>query len=277
VLSNGALPNFLVIGAARCGTTLLHECLKEHPEIYVPHHVWKEVHFFDRESNYIRGIEYYRTFFQDIRQEKMIGEVTPNYLFSRICAERIAFHLDRSSLKFVVSLRNPVEMLYSYYKHQYIGGWYKTFHDFIRGEDDIVRRGFYIEHINEYLRYFPRENLHCLVFEDLPRDAQGWIRSVYKFLGVANVNFVPRVVGNETKVYASSSRRYRGDVVTRSVRGLYQVAKGAPFLGWVKAMVVPLFMEEFDRIEEDDRKLLRQIYEPYNERLCKFLGRDLGW
>lgn len=70
------LPNFLIIGAPRSGTTWIQENIKHHPEIFMPEQ--KEIHFFDR--NYAMGIEYYEKYFSAYDGQKAIGEATPDYL-----------------------------------------------------------------------------------------------------------------------------------------------------------------------------------------------------
>ncbi len=140
-----------------------------------------------------------------------------------------------------------------------------------------VRRGYYIRHIEEYLRYFPQENLSIVVFENMVADRESWVRGIYGILGATDIGFMPETLKDGGRVYASPSVRLKDDIVTRGARKIYKVMKKMPLLWRAREMVNPLFAEKFDRIKEDDRKLLRQIYEPYNERLCKFLDRDLGW
>lgn len=79
---NGNLPNFLIVGAARCGTTYLSNILMQHPEIFL--HPKKELHFFDRDIN--KGLQYYREYFSGTKtiDYKAIGEATPAYLYFEI-------------------------------------------------------------------------------------------------------------------------------------------------------------------------------------------------
>jgi len=73
-------PNFLCIGAQKAGTTLLFDILKQHPDIYLPEA--KELHFFDRDEEYDKGIFWYRdAHFKGAEHRKCIGEVTPSYIF----------------------------------------------------------------------------------------------------------------------------------------------------------------------------------------------------
>ena len=103
------LPNFLVIGSARCGTSWLDENLRQHPEVYLPRDD-KEVHFFD--NKYHMGIEWYERFFEG-SEAQAIGEVTPSYLYYGHVAGRIKEHVP--DVKMIALLRNPAERAYSHY------------------------------------------------------------------------------------------------------------------------------------------------------------------
>ena len=80
------MPNFLVIGAQRCATSWLYFCLKEHPDIHLPH--IKEIDYFSH--YYDRGPEWYADSFRAWRGQPAVGEVSPNYLFDEKAAGRIA-------------------------------------------------------------------------------------------------------------------------------------------------------------------------------------------
>ena len=109
------LPNFLVIGAQRGGTTLLHRVLDRHPEVYVPQRR-KEVHFFD--WYYDRGADWYAGFFpcEQADEYRAVGEVTPDYLFDPHAPGRIRAVLPHC--RFVASLRDPIQRAFSWYSFQ---------------------------------------------------------------------------------------------------------------------------------------------------------------
>jgi len=73
------LPNFLIIGAQKSGTTWLARILKQHPEIFV---YGKEIHFFDRQQNFDKGIDWYKGHFEEIPHKQFVGEKTPDYLWA---------------------------------------------------------------------------------------------------------------------------------------------------------------------------------------------------
>ena len=120
------LPNFLILGAQKAGTTSLFDYLGQHPEVY-PSPI-KETHFFDHggvRQTYagpvripgpkIKSLEEYEGLFDGVRDEKAVGEATPTYLYLPGVAERIRHHVPEARL--IAILRDPVERAYSGYQH----------------------------------------------------------------------------------------------------------------------------------------------------------------
>ena len=107
-------PDFLIIGAQKCGTTSLFYYLSQHPDLNLPH--TKEIHFFD--LHYEKGIDWYKNNFlsADPFCNKLSGEASPYYLFHPLVPERVAMHLP--NIKLIVMLRNPVDRAYSHFMHQ---------------------------------------------------------------------------------------------------------------------------------------------------------------
>ncbi len=109
------LPNFLIIGAAKAGTTSLYDLLKQHPQIYLS--FVKEPMFFSHDDNYRRGPEWYaRAFFSGAQGCLERGEASPHYLYwSEKVAPRIKMVYGQMPVKYIVILRDPVERAYSWY------------------------------------------------------------------------------------------------------------------------------------------------------------------
>lgn len=172
------LPNFLCVGAQKAGTTTLHDILKQHPEIYLPE--IKETKFFQDNSKYEKGITYYeKEFFRGVRDEKAIGEIDPEYMYFEYVPERIYKHLG-SDIKLIFMLRNPVDRAYSHYWMSYRRGYEtETFEkaielekkrialdEFHKNHFSYISRGFYAEQIKRYLKFFPKENMFFVIFEE---------------------------------------------------------------------------------------------------------------
>src|SRR5215208_8528317 len=105
------LPDFLILGAQKAGTTALYAYLRWHPQITGPS--FKEVSFFDR--HYARGERWYRAHLP-MRRSSIVGEASPSYLFHPLAPERVAQMLPNARL--VALLRNPVDRAFSHYQHE---------------------------------------------------------------------------------------------------------------------------------------------------------------
>jgi Sulfotransferase family len=203
------MPNFLVIGAAKSGTTALYEYLKQHPQIYMS---WlKEPHFFafEGEKPYFRGpgdqelynyivvdnLGEYLALFQGASSETAIGEASVNYLYlPRACA-RIKHYLPEAKL--IAVLRDPVERAYSSFLHMTRDGR-EPLNDFaqaLRAEGGRIQdgwapiwhykqAGFYHAQLKRYYEAFAREQIRVYLYEDLNNDPVSVLLDIYRFLGV---------------------------------------------------------------------------------------------
>ncbi|MEO5571584.1 MAG: sulfotransferase domain-containing protein [Bacteroidia bacterium] len=106
----GSAPAFLIIGAQKSGTSSLHYYLSAHPVLVKGS--LKEIHFFNKDINYNKGISWYENHFKHpLKAKKLFYEATPNYLYSKPAAQRI--HSYNPDIKLIVVLRNPVDRAYS--------------------------------------------------------------------------------------------------------------------------------------------------------------------
>lgn len=203
------LPNFLIIGAQKAGTTALYRYLNQHPEIFMSPD--KEPRYFSFSGNNNSLFPYqrpdqYEALFSNATGEEAIGEASTSYLASKIAPARIAQAIPH--VKMIAILRNPVERAYSAYIFRVREGQEKR-KDFARvlhDELDIIKqgqirgtylnRGFYGQQIERYYSHFNKEQLKLFLFEDLVNDTPGVLREIYRFIGV-DENFL-----------ADTSRKY---------------------------------------------------------------------
>ncbi|MEM7161982.1 MAG: sulfotransferase [Bacteroidota bacterium] len=175
-------PNFLVIGAARSGTTLLHSYLLQHPEIYVPKNKQPEPHFFLKSHLYQKGEDWYHEkFFSEVTSEKAIGEISTSYLFGEKVPERIKNY--NPHMRFLVMLREPKQRAFSNYWHSFKNGFeHIPFEDAIKQEElrsenlseelkeiapySYVGRSAYFGQLNRFLNHFHRAQFMPMLFED---------------------------------------------------------------------------------------------------------------
>lgn len=176
-MSTEKWPNFLVIGAAKCGTTSLYHYLKSHPEVYMS--PIKEPNYFSTDINpenfsrqykdiekrkrlnldeyvkgdmkrevwgyFVRERHHYTGLFKKVNQEKAIGEISNSYLFSTEAAKNIRNTLP--DVKLIAILRNPVDRMYSHYLANLRDGkTYKPFRQEVEEDFNKHPKGWYINH-----------------------------------------------------------------------------------------------------------------------------------
>jgi hypothetical protein len=203
-----ALPDFLIIGAQKGGTTSVYAYLSAHP--HVRPGLFKEAHFFD--LRFARGERWYRSIFPlrgPLRKARAItGEASPYYLFHPLAAERAARVAPHARV--IVLLRDPAERAWSHYRHEVAAGRESlSFLDAIRAEperlagaEDAVRtgssadlaeahrrhsyvaRGRYAEQLARWFAVFPREQILVLRAEDLFHEPDRVWAGVQDFLGL---------------------------------------------------------------------------------------------
>jgi hypothetical protein len=177
------VPNFLIIGAMKSGTTSLWEFLRYHPEVFMPSRK-KELHYFSQ--NWDRGLEWYEGFFAGANGERAIGEACTTYtkypLFSGV-PERMAATLPDARLIYLV--REPVERMRSEWQHLTEQGIEKRPLEKALSEDpNYLSHSSFATQIEQYLEHFDRSKLLVLRTEDLGIDRMGVCKRVYDFIGV---------------------------------------------------------------------------------------------
>ena len=200
------MPNFLIIGAMKSGTTALYYYLEQHPQIYMS--PVKEPNFFcsgDRESwesESVKRIGAYQYLFRGVSDEKAIGEVSHCYLYEPQALARIRQHLPDAKL--VAILRNPVDRAYSHFLHMVRSGTepLTDFAQALREEEtgayqnrslqDYVGRGRYYAQLKRYFDAFDRKQLKVYLYEDLTNAPVDTLQDTFRFLGVDD-SFVPDV------------------------------------------------------------------------------------
>ena len=179
------LPNFLVIGAMKAGTTSLYHYLSAHPEIFMPK--IKEVDFFTEELNWGRGFDWYERQFAPAAPDVVaLGEASTSYTKHpryKGVPERIATHLPKVKLVYVV--RDPIERIRSHYQHNAaLGDERRPIDEAVVDNPIYVDYSRYAMQIERYLQCFSREQLLVITSEALLHDRRPTVRAVYEFLQV---------------------------------------------------------------------------------------------
>jgi hypothetical protein len=248
-----ALPDFLILGAQRAGSSSLFAYVCAHPEVAEPTH--KEIHFFD--NNWLRGLPWYRRHFplRAALRGRTTGEASPYYLFHPAVPERVAATLP--DVRLLAILRDPVERAYSAYQLARRQG-HETleFEDALAREDERLAgeeerllaepgyqsvahrrfsyrtRGRYAEQLERWYEAFPREQLLVVRSEDLFAEPDETLQTVFAFLGLAP---------------------------------------------WSAEEYPALNQRPYSGMSDEARATLAEAFAEPNRRLEELLGRELGW
>ena len=197
------MPNFIIIGAGRAGTTSLYHYLQQHPQAYMS--PTKETNFFGYSEGYsgefgkvpfpITSLKKYQNLFRSVARERAIGEASPLYLSFPGCAENIKTHIP--GVRIIVLLRNPMERAYSsYLRNRRDGFERRNFACALRdenigriaelsyGQANYVNIGFYYVHLTRYYDLFDPANIAVFLFDDMQADTHAFLKHVFRFLEI---------------------------------------------------------------------------------------------
>lgn len=168
----------------KAGTTSLHYYLNQHPQIFMSEP--KELWYFVKEKNWSKGQDWYLNHFQNVSTEIIIGESCPDYTMLpkyKGVAERL--HRFSPTSKLVYILRDPVERVISHYWYDVrLAGEQRDILTAVREEPFMLHISNYALQLREYLRFFPRDDIYLLTFEELISDVQKHVRLIVDWLSL---------------------------------------------------------------------------------------------
>lgn len=200
------MPDFLIIGAQKCGTTSLYVYLTQHPQILPA--AQKELHFFD--FNYAQGIDWYLSQFPAKINEKitLTGESSPYYIFHPHTPQRVKQLFP--NIKLIVLLRNPVERTWSHYHHEVRWGFETldfeaaidreterlsgelekmradpNYYSFNHQHYTYLSRGIYVDQLQAWMELFPRNQFLILNSEEFYANPAATLKQTLDFLGLS--------------------------------------------------------------------------------------------
>ena len=255
------LPDFVIIGESKCGTTSLYNYMIQHPAIKPA--LTKEINFFnwsyDNPQNWYNAhfpTKFKKKFSKNVFKKPFLtGEATPLYLFNSQVPKRMFKIIP--NVKIIIVLRNPIDRAYSHYHDLGVrlGGEKRTFGDAIRSELKILEeknyvitdydgnftdrlyqyvvRGIYLDHLKIWMDVYPVKQFLILKTEELEKNPSEILDSVFKFLSIPDydkINFEKK----------------------------HNVSKYEP-------------------MNEQSRKMLKEFFKPHNKNLYKFLKQDFEW
>lgn len=247
-------PDFIIIGAQKCGTSTFYQQMRKHPDIFLPRK--KELNFFD--DHYQLGLEWYLRFFAHPCRPNLnycTGEASPFYFFHPLVPKRISEIFP--GIKLILLLRNPVHRAYSQYQHmkrkgrlslsfehcihleeQVLSGRKEQFlnqenhSDLMYRRFSFLARSRYAEQLAEWYRCFHPQQLLILRSEDYFAAPPAILNTAFQFLGLESFDLSIR------KEHVAS---------------------------------------DYPPMKDETRLKLREYFKPYNRMLYDITGRDFGW
>ena len=285
--SPGPLPNFLIAGMMKSGTSALAAALSHHPDVWMPA---RELHFFNREDQYAKGADAYRTCFGGWSGQVAVGEKTPIYGFHLEAAARIGNMLP--DVKFIWILREPVARTYSHYWFATAQGWEpydfrralaaeprrlaEARPNYLRANRAYLTLSRYADQIEPFLAWASADRHLFLLYADFVRAPAATLAQVFRFLEIdptfpfpapdcrVNETYRPYHTGLlwlavQTPVY----------LLPRAVRFQYRVQKLAKMIGLRRTPGYP-------PLDEAYRRELAAGFAADNRRLAQLTGLDLA-
>lgn len=255
------MPDFIIIGAQKCGTTSLYNYLIRHPNIKPA--IKKELHFFDKYFD--KGIDWYRSLFPVNQKNFITGEASPNYIFHLHTPQKISTLVP--SVKLIVLLRNPVDRAYSHYAHNLRANRISlkkgkqerevlSFEEAIKSEEErlylerekilnnelyysqscmyysYLAKGIYVEQLKRWLKFFTKEQFLIIESEKFYAEPAEKFREIGEFLNL------PQWELKEYDVYNSL---------------------------------------QYQKMDPDLRKYLVDYFKPHNKKLYEYLNVKFDW
>lgn len=294
------LPNFVVLGAPKCGTTSLYYYLRQHPQVYLPER--KELHYFSYEllrriaggpgdqhalSMMCATLDEYAAFYRDVAGEAAIGDISPSYFYFTEVARDI--HDRLGGPRAIVMLRDPVQKAFSQYMHLVRDDRETlSFAAGLDAEQERVSRGYsamwryaesslFTARVRHFLDVFSPERTRIVFFDDLQRDPAGVVRGVFEFLGVdPSVPVAVDATFNRSGLPRSkwvARLISRPNPVTKAARALLPLALTQ------RIRDVMQRANTGDKLKLDDasRARLEAYFDPDTAALEALLGRPVPW
>lgn len=262
-------PDFIILGATRSGTTYLYHLLQQNPDIFMPPER-KELHYFNHNARYRKDLRSYLNMFHGYNNEKYIGEATPMYMEkgliynedgtldffnSESAIARIHKHMPNTKL--IISLRDPVSRLLSMYKKSYGQGKItKSLKDTILDEFSdkksfhFIHRNRYDIHLENIFKYFPKDAIQIIVFEEWVQEPQKTFEELCAFIGAT-----PKGIQINVKDLYETSRN---NMERYQKRGAGNI-------------------EEMTKIDQELECLIKDSFSPVKSYVEDLLGKKVSW
>jgi hypothetical protein len=295
------------VGAPKCGTTSLHYWLSQHPEIFMSK--LKEPAFFctdtiqeadDYNGFYTPEFKYrnettYLSLFQNVKNEKIRGESSSRYFFSKAAPEKI-YNL-QTKAKIIIMLRNPVNFMHSFHSEKIKGGTenIENFEEALKAEKDRKKYqkmpykvvsasellyselAHFSKYIKQYQKYFSPEQIKIVILEEIKNNPEKQYQSILEFLQVKNTKFTP-----EFKVY-NRNAKLRSKHLNNFIKNSHYVkALARTILPNIIREKITSSLEKWNKktvtrkpLTQETKKKLMIKFKPEVEKLSEITNKNL--
>ena len=293
------LPNFLIVGAAKSGTSSLHHYLNQHPEVFMPSYnkegmKVKEPRFLIRElvqhrlHNGVWDFEGYQSLFSYVKNERAIGEASALYLYYYEHAiKKIQYYLDQE-VKIIIILRNPTDRAYSAFQH--VSRGLKENHSFehslaiergrLEREENLTpmvmykQMGLYYNMVKAYKDSF--KNVHIVFYEDFRDNIEIEMDKIYNFLQISKNSKV-----NLNLKYNVGGKRWKSETIKHLfmkdnlIRSILKWVIPKKFKKRIREKLVKISTNKVLPIKAETRKMLNDYFKEDVKQLSELLNKDL--
>ena len=306
------LPDFIICGAMKCGTSTVHNLLGKHPEIYIPD---SEINFFDiddifqhsdfysqRDGRFlgpdisidpIAYWEWYHDFFRDAPKSNLIGEDSTCYLPSARASQRIS--LQSKPIKTIICLRQPSLRAYSQYWHMLrTGRAMFNFEDTIKfTPNHVLERSMYLSQIKDFMRHIPKDRIFFFILEEFLRDKEAVAQKLLDFLSLdygdlpenalethSNIGTLPRNIELQAfknrMLRAFGNVHYAGRLPLASEAALQRTSYFPRAVNKLHNMVNPTKLRSIPKMNTDTKTFLDGFFIRELEGLADIVGADIN-
>ena len=299
-MMNNKLPNFLIVGAAKCGTSSLHNYLNQHPDVFMPTFTpeglkVKEPRFLIKEklqkrlSKGIWNYEDYKLLFDSVTNEIAIGESTVLYLYyHKEAIKNIKKYLGED-VKIIIMLRNPIDRAYSAYsfasrttqenqtfKEALINARERFDKDETLSPMVLYKElGLYYKMVKDYMENF--KDVHIVLYDDFVLQTDLEVTRVFDFLNISNTNDI-----NTNKIINSGGKQWNSKFMKKLLMREGGMKKNLKMLlpkkvrVSIKNRLISSFTSKADVINKSIKKELLDYYQTDIHLLEKLINKDLS-
>jgi len=295
-MNEDKLPNFLIVGAAKAGTTSIHSYLKQHPEIFMSekkepcfftfHNEPPPVYSTGRSVNFVHSFSVYKKLFETSNSFKIRGESSTPYLFfyDRTIENIKSLIPNHKNIKILIVLRDPTERAYSQYMMKVRDVVEPlSFEDSIENEEKRVgenahfdffytKRGLYKEQVQAYMENF--NNVKIMFFEDFKNNPRSFLKQVVDFLEVQEYTF--KLMEAENTSGVPRVKMINAFLLNKTpLKKVISILIPARWKKKIRLKVSVLNNAPKPKMNENTREKLRQYYKPNLIKLGNLINEDL--